>query len=173
MAPYQRSDHPELWDFLAALPPGAILAGTVARIENFGVFVALDDGPPHPYYAGVGFITVPELSWRWFRDPRDIVTVGRRVSCEFLQFDDWNLEARLSLRATTPDPFQAFADTVEPGREIAGRVTEVSPLGAFVEVAREWFGLLPGETSLAVGAEVAVVITEIDRRRRTIRLERR
>ncbi|MFI9103170.1 hypothetical protein ACIGXA_21875 [Streptomyces fildesensis] len=34
-------------------------AGTLA-----GVFVALDDGPDHPVFPGVGFITIPELSWR-------------------------------------------------------------------------------------------------------------
>ncbi|GEB57069.1 hypothetical protein [Streptomyces gardneri] len=41
-----------------------ILSGTVAAIERFGVFVTLDDGPAHPLFPGVGFIVIPELSWR-------------------------------------------------------------------------------------------------------------
>jgi small subunit ribosomal protein S1 len=59
---------------------------------------------------GVGFITYPELSWTRFESASDIVQVGQRVTCEFLQFDTWNGEARLSLRALLPDPFEAFAD---------------------------------------------------------------
>ncbi|MER7469038.1 S1 RNA-binding domain-containing protein [Streptomyces sp. NPDC097981] len=105
------------------LRPGEILSGTVAAIERFGVFVALDEGPAHPVFPGVGFISVPELSWRRFEAISDVVQVGERVSCEFLCFDTWNGEARLSLRATQPDPFQAFADSVAVGQTVRGRVT--------------------------------------------------
>ena len=58
----ERSDFPELWAFLESLRSGAVLSGTVAAIERFGVFVALDDGPAHPVFAGAGFITTPEVS---------------------------------------------------------------------------------------------------------------
>ncbi|GAA2415176.1 S1 RNA-binding domain-containing protein [Streptomyces coeruleofuscus] len=102
-----RCENPELWTFLESLHCGEFLSGTVTVIERFGVFVALDDGPDHPVFPGVGFITVPELSWRRIGAASDAVQVGQRLSCEFLQFDTWNLEARLSLRATQPDPFQA------------------------------------------------------------------
>ncbi len=61
---------------------------------------------------------------------------------EFLQFDEWNLEARLSLRATRPDPFQAFADVTAVGSELCGPVTALAPFGAFVEVSDGIEGLL-------------------------------
>lgn len=54
-----QSESPELWAFLKTLHRGDILAGTVAAIERFGVFVALDDGPGHPTLPGVGFIGIP------------------------------------------------------------------------------------------------------------------
>jgi ribosomal protein S1 len=113
----ERPEHPELWAFLELLRPGVRLAGTVAVIERFGVFVALENGPAHPVFPGVGFIALPELSWRRFEQASDIVQVGQQVECTFIQFDTWNLEARLSLRATRPDPFQAFADGAELGQE--------------------------------------------------------
>ncbi|MEU7281782.1 S1 RNA-binding domain-containing protein [Streptomyces sp. NPDC045431] len=161
-----------------------MLSGTVAAIERFGVFVALDEGPAHPVFPGVGFISVPELSWQRFDAPSDVVRVGQRVSCEFLQFDTWNLEARLSLRAMRPDPFQAFADRVPVGRELRGRVTELVPFGAFVELADGVEGLVhvrelagpsvedPAE-AVRVGDEVTVVVTEIDRERRRLGLSQR
>ncbi|MFI7291937.1 hypothetical protein ACIBRY_35650 [Streptomyces anulatus] len=72
--------------------------------------MALDDGPVHPTLPGVGFLGLPELSWRRFDDPTDAVQVGQRVACEFMGSDTHNAEARLSLKALEPDPFQAFAD---------------------------------------------------------------
>jgi small subunit ribosomal protein S1 len=104
------TESPELWAFLKSLQHGAILDGTIAAIENFGVFVALDDGPQHPTLPGVGFVTIPDLSWNHVDAPADVVQVGQRVSCRFLIFDTSNGEARLSLRAARPDPFQNSAD---------------------------------------------------------------
>ncbi|WP_346766416.1 S1 RNA-binding domain-containing protein [Streptomyces sp. CB01881] len=178
------TEHPELWTFLKRLDPGGILSGTVAAIESFGVFVALDDGPGHPVFPGVGFITIPELSWSRFEAPSDVVRVGESVSCEFLQFDTWNGEARLSLRATRPDPFQAFADATAVGRTLRGTVTRLVPFGAFVQVADGIEGLVhleelswapvaaPGDV-VRVGDEVPVRVTGLDRVRRIVALSRR
>lgn len=178
------SENPELWAFLESLHYGEILSGTVTAIERFGVFVALDDGPDHPVFPGVGFITIPELSWRHLEAVEGVVRVGQRVSAEFLQFDTWNLEARLSLRATQPDPFQAFADRTTVGQKLHGRVTKLVPFGAFVRVTDGIEGLVhlrelastPVESpsdAVQAGDEVAVVVTEIDRERRRLSLSRR
>jgi small subunit ribosomal protein S1 len=176
-------EHPELRAFLASLTPGETLSGTVAAIEPFGVFVALDEGPAHPLFPGVGFITYPELAWQHFDEASDVVQVGQRVTCEFLQFDTWNLEARLSLRAMQPDPFQDFADRVELGQELRGEVTKVVPFGAFVRVAdgigglvhREHLAVGPEEAVsdvVQVGEEMTVVVTGVDRTRRRLSLSR-
>lgn len=127
------SENPELWAFLESLHRGEILSGTVTAIEPFGVFVALDDGPDHPVFPGVGLITISELSWRHIEAASDVVQIGQRVSCEFLQFDTWNLEAKLSLRVMRPDPFHAFADRNAVGRKLHGQVTKLLPFGIFVQ----------------------------------------
>ncbi|MEU3276135.1 S1 RNA-binding domain-containing protein [Streptomyces antibioticus] len=151
--------YPELWAFLSGLRPDCRLTGTVASIEPYGVFVALDEGPAHPVFPGVGFVTCPELSWIRFESGSDVVRVGQRVTCVFLQIDTWNGEARLSLRATLPDPFLAFADAVDAvdaaggeGRAVTlrGQVTKLTPIGVFVRVADGVEGLVPVE-----GAEVS------------------
>lgn len=133
----------------------------------------------------VGFISFAELSWRRFEAATDVVQVGQRVSCEFLQFDTWNLEARLSLKATQPDPFQVFADTIAVGgQNLPGQVTKLIPFGVFVQVADGIEGLVhlrelawtPVETPADVvrmGDEITVVVTGIDRDRRRLSLSRR
>ncbi|MFE6222619.1 MULTISPECIES: S1 RNA-binding domain-containing protein [unclassified Streptomyces] len=169
-------------EFLAALREGEILSGTVAAIESFGVFVALDEGPEHPVFPGVGFISMAELSWHRFESAADVVRVGQRVSCEFLQFDTTNGEARLSLKATRPDPFDRLADEgVAVGATLRGTVTKLVPFGAFVEVADGVEGLIhlrdlatppvaAPEEAVAVGDALTVVVTAVDRPCRRIGL---
>ncbi|MCR3753240.1 S1 RNA-binding domain-containing protein [Lentzea californiensis] len=160
-------EHPELHEFLSGLRLGEVLSGTVAAVENFGVFVRLDGGPAHPSYPGVGFVTIPNLSWHHVDDLSDVVAVGQRVSGKFLEYDTLQMEARMSLRALQPDPFQAFADAVTAGQEFRGPVTMRTPIGMFVLLADGVEGLLP-DVDLAVGDEVSVVVTEIDRERRRV-----
>jgi ribosomal protein S1 len=166
----------ELWSFLDGLRPGEVVPGTIAAIRPFGVFVALDEGPRHPEFPGVGFITVPELSWSHFDSAEDVVQVGQRVSCEFLHFDTSNGEARLSLRALQPDPVRAFLDEAAVGQVLSGTVTKVVPIGAFVRVADGVEGLVPVQ-ELAVVAEalqaedaITVTVAGIDRERRRLTL---
>ncbi|MGI5506073.1 S1 RNA-binding domain-containing protein [Lentzea sp. CA-135723] len=166
--------HPELHAFLCGLRPGQHLSGTVAAIESFGVFVALDDGPPHPFFAGVGFVTVAEVAWEHIDDLADVLEAGQRVTGEFLDHDTWNMEARLSLKALRPDPLRAFAGTATIGQEIRGLVTEVVPFGVFVRVADGIEGLLHekdyASTPPREGDEVVVVLAAIDPARRTVTL---
>lgn len=178
-----QSESPELWAFLKSLHRGDILAGTVAAIERFGVFVALDDGPDHPTLPGVGFIGIPELSWRHFNDPADVVQVGQRVSCEFLGADTHNAEARLSAKVLLPDPLQAFAARAVAGQEFRGTVEKVVPIGVFVELGDGMVGLVPfieidgrpaasPAQDFAIGEKITVIVREVDLPTRRIFLSR-
>lgn len=178
------TENPELWAFLKGLRFGQRLTGTVAAIASFGVFVALDDGPDHPVYPGVGFITYPELSWRRVEEASEVVEVGQRVHCEFLRFDAWNGEARLSLRATRPDPFLGLAEAVTVGQRMTGQVTKLVPFGVFVQVTDDVEGLVPlpelssipvkaPEDVVRTGEEITVIVTDIDHERRRLSLSLR
>lgn len=178
------TENPQLWAFLKSLRRGQRLSGTVAAIERFGIFVDLDEGPKHPVFPGVGFITMPELSWRRFEDPSEIVSMGQHITCEVLAFDTTNGEARLSLRATQPDSFQQFARDTHVGQILHGKVTKLVPFGAFVRVADGIEGLIhlselstaPIETpdqAVQESDEVTVIVTDIDLPRRRLALSRR
>jgi small subunit ribosomal protein S1 len=88
---------------LASIEVGELCSGTVTAVSQSGqlevaldgfsglpsgVIGPLDQGWPRPARGelkpGVGFITIPELSWRRFDSTEDIVQVGQRVSCKFL-----------------------------------------------------------------------------------------
>ncbi|MFD6456373.1 S1 RNA-binding domain-containing protein, partial [Nocardia sp. NPDC060220] len=98
---------------------------------------------------------------------------------EFLQFDTWNAEARLSLRALQPDPFHAFAERITVGRELRGHVTQLVPFGVFVQVADGIEGLIrrrdltqPTDEVVQIGDRVTVVVTHVDREKRQLFLSR-
>ncbi|MFH8573217.1 S1 RNA-binding domain-containing protein [Streptomyces sp. NPDC017993] len=178
-----QAESPELWAFLESLHPGEILSGTVAAIKQFGVFVDLDDGPDHPTLPGVGFISIPELSWRRINSPTDVIEVGQGVSCEFLQFDTYNAEARLSLRALQPDPFQAFADRTVVGQALRGTVVRVLSFGGFVDIGDGIVGLVPFKEvhgrpaagrpeAFQPGDEISVVVTNVEPLHRRVFLSR-
>ena len=178
------TENPRLWAFLKGLRPGDVLAGVVADVQRFGVFVALDDGPAHPVYAGVGFIAVPDLSWRHFETMSEIIEVGQRVNCAVLYFDTWNGEARLSLRALQPDPLREFAAGAREGQLLRGVVTKLLPFGAFVRIADGVEGLVPlselagdpvtaPEQVVQVGDRIDVVVTRLELERRRLSLSHR
>ncbi|MEU0088274.1 hypothetical protein [Streptomyces sp. NPDC006274] len=127
--------HPELWMFLNGLHRGDILSGTVAAIERFGVFVAPDDGPDHPVFPGVGFSTVPSCPGGTSTPCRTSWRSGSVCRARSSSSTPGTERPELSLRATQPDPFQAFADATPAGSTLHGRVTELAPTGAFVQVA--------------------------------------
>lgn len=171
-----QAECPELWEFLGSLHRGERLSGTVASIEDFGIFVTLDDGPPHPIFPGVGYVSPAELTWRHFESLSDVVQVGQRVTGMFLQFDTRLAEARLSLKGLQPDPFQAFADRTEVGRIMSGIVTKAAPpLGVFVQVEEGIEGLIriPEEEPddrPQPGEELTVVVAMVDRQGRRLLL---
>ncbi|WP_131738027.1 S1 RNA-binding domain-containing protein [Actinomadura roseirufa] len=165
----------ELWAFLRGVRRGDRCSGTVAAVERFGVFVDLDDGPRHPVFPGVGFISPVEVSWRRFDDLGEVVRSGQRLTAEVLGPDVYNGEVRLSLKALRPDPFRRFALDVRVGRALSGTVTALVPFGFFVRVADGVEGLVHRDEplrGLQVGDDVDVVVTEIDLDRRRLTLAR-
>lgn len=168
-------EDPALRAFLLGLRRGATHQGQVASVHNFGVFVNLD-GEPDPC---TGFIRLPELSWRSFDYPADVVTAGQRVAGEIIGIDTRRRQVQLSLKALQEDPLLPFVDQV--GLVTTGRVTKLIPFGAFVRIADGIEGFVhntefrdepvegPGQI-VSEGDEITVRIVEVDLVRRRLAL---
>ncbi|MFD6294209.1 S1 RNA-binding domain-containing protein [Streptomyces sp. NPDC060235] len=79
------------WAFLKTLHPGDIVTGRVTRIADFLV-TFVDIG---------GFeamINIPELSWRPFNHPSEVVAVGQEISAKILGVDPIRERVWMSLR---------------------------------------------------------------------------
>lgn len=171
-------EDPALRAFLLGLRRGATHQGRVASVRNFGVFVNLDGEPDQC----TGFIRLPELSWRSFDHPADVVTAGQRIAGEIIDVDTRRGQVQLSLKPLQEDPLLPFVDRV--GLVTTGRVTKLIPFGAFVRIADGIEGLVhntefrdepvedPGQI-VSEGDEITVRIVEVDLVRRRLALSAR
>jgi small subunit ribosomal protein S1 len=163
------------WAFLTTLRRGQIVTGTVTAIPSFGV-TFVDIG---------GFtatINIPQLSWRPFQHPSDVVAVGQEITAEILDVDMVRERVPLSLKALQPDPMRDLIPRI--GHTVDGLVTKLLPLGAFVRIEDRddgFEGLVPNselaagvaerpEDVVRVGDIVGVQIVDVDIERRRILL---
>ena len=70
---------------------GSIVFGTVTGIENYGVFVNLDD-----YYTGL--IHISEISHGFVRDVNDFVSLGDTIRVKVIDVDDESFHVKLSIK---------------------------------------------------------------------------
>ncbi|MFI8503495.1 S1 RNA-binding domain-containing protein [Streptomyces sp. NPDC085524] len=159
------------WAFLKTLRRGQIVTGTVTVIASFGV-TFVDIG------GFTAMINIPELSWRPFDHPSEVVSVGQEVTAEVLDVDMVRERVPLSLRAVQEDPWPQVAQRI--GHVVTGPVTAIEPFGVFVRIEDREDGLqglvptseLDGSSGdvVGVGDALTVKIIDVDLARRRIAL---
>ena len=147
------------------LAVGDVVTGKVARITSFGAFIDL---------GGVdGLVHLTELSHERNVSPKSVVTVGEEVEVKILDLNEEEGRVSLSLKATTPGPWDGVEQKLAKGDVVEGTVKRLTDFGAFVEVLPGIDGLVhvsqishkrienPKE-ALKVGQEVQVKVLEVN-----------
>lgn len=147
------------------LAVGDVVTGKVARITSFGAFIDL---------GGVdGLVHLTELSHERNVSPKSIVTVGEEIEVKILDLNEEEGRVSLSLKATTPGPWDGVEQKLAKGDVVEGTVKRLTDFGAFVEVLPGIDGLVhvsqishkrienPKE-ALKVGQEVKVKVLEVN-----------
>lgn len=70
---------------------GKIITGCVTGIENYGIFVTLDE-----YYSGL--IHISEISNNYVRNINDYVNIGETIKAKVVDTDDDNYHVKLSIK---------------------------------------------------------------------------
>ncbi|WP_254537666.1 translation initiation factor IF-2 subunit alpha [Halomarina litorea] len=73
--------------------PGDLVVGNVDEIEDFGVFVDLEE-----YEDRRGLVHVSEVASGWIKNIRDHVTPGETVVCKVLEVDESSQQIDLSIK---------------------------------------------------------------------------
>lgn len=108
----------------AKLKVGDEVEGIVTGVIDFGAFVNVN---------GIeGLIHISEISWERVENPRDYVKVGDTVKAKIIAIDKERLS--LSLKQMQEDPWLQEAKSFKVGDTVEGKVTRITPFGAFVQL---------------------------------------
>jgi len=124
-----------------SIAPGAVMAGRVASVRDFGAFVDLGAGVQ-------GLLPASEMSWSRGAHPSSILEAGQQITVLVLHADHEQQKITLGLRQLIADPWLRVPETYKVGAIHAGRVTRIAPFGAFIE-------LEPGIEALAHASSFA------------------
>jgi small subunit ribosomal protein S1 len=109
----------------AELKVGDEVEGVVTGVIDFGAFVNVD---------GIeGLIHISEISWERVDNPRNYVKVGDQVKAKIIAIDKDRLS--LSLKQMTEDPWLNEVKAFKKGDVVEGKVTRITPFGAFVQLS--------------------------------------
>jgi len=158
----------------ATLKVGDIVEGMVKNITDFGAFVDLN---------GIdGLLHITDMSWGRVNHPSEICAVGDKIKVEVLEFDKERERISLGLKQLTPNPWSTIEERYPVGAKVKGRVVNIVPYGAFVELERGIEGLVhiselswtrkvghPSEV-LGIGDTVEAMVLSIDKEAEKISL---
>ena len=171
----QLTAHP--WEALDAnLNVGDTVKGKVVVMADYGAFVEIAPGVE-------GLIHVSEMSWsQHLRSAQDFMKVGDEVEAVVLTLDREERKMSLGIKQLSADPWEAIEEKYPVGTKCTAKVRNFTNFGVFVEIEEGIDGLIhisdlswtkkvkhPGEFT-QVGANIEVVVLEIDKENRRLSL---
>ena len=171
----QLTAHP--WEALdAELKVGDTVKGKVVVMADYGAFVEIAPGVE-------GLIHVSEMSWsQHLRSAQDFMKVGDEVEAVVLTLDREERKMSLGIKQLTADPWEKIEEKYPVGTKCTAKVRNFTNFGVFVEIEEGIDGLIhisdlswtkkvkhPGEFT-QVGADIEVVVLEIDKENRRLSL---
>ena len=171
----QLTPHP--WDALDAnLKVGDHVHGKVVVIADYGAFVEIATGVE-------GLVHVSEMSWsQHLRSAQDFMHVGDEVEAVILTLDREERKMSLGIKQLKEDPWENIETKYPEGSKHTARVRNFTNFGIFVELEEGVDGLIhisdlswtkkvkhPSEFT-QVGADIDVVVLEIDKENRRLSL---
>lgn len=115
----------DMQERFAKLKVGDVVEGVITGVIDFGAFVNVD---------GIeGLIHISEISWERVEDPRDYVKTGQTVEAKIIAIDKDRLS--LSLKQMSEDPWLHEVKAFKKGEIVEGKVTRITPFGAFVQLS--------------------------------------
>ena len=120
--------------FLGGVTVGDKIIGTVKNITDFGAFVDLD---------GIdGLLHVTDMSWARLNHPGEILKVGQELEVQVLDINKEKERVSLGLKQMQSNPWDRIEERFPVGQKVSGKVTNLMPYGAFVQIEEGVEGLI-------------------------------
>ena len=161
-------------DLLEKLQPGQIRKGVVKNITDFGAFIDLDGMD--------GLLHITDMSWGRIGHPSELLKQGEEIEVMIIDINREKERVSLGLKQTKNNPWDHIDQKFPVGSKIHGKVVNLVPYGAFIELEPGVEGLVhitemswtkriskPSEL-LKVGQELDAVVLGIQKEEQKISL---
>jgi small subunit ribosomal protein S1 len=120
--------------FLGGVTIGDKITGTVKNITDFGAFIDLD---------GIdGLLHVTDMSWARLNHPAELIKVGQQLTVQVLDINKEKERVSLGLKQMQSNPWDKIEERFPVGQKVSGKVTNLMPYGAFVQIEEGVEGLI-------------------------------
>ena len=126
-------------DKIKKLKIGQKVEGTISGVVDFGLFVRfpiIKDSQEE--YEGL--VHISEVAWGKIDNIKKEYKPGDKIKAEIISVDDGRVS--LSIKKLLPDPWQKKIKKYKAGKKVKGKVSRVTPFGAFVELEKDIEGLV-------------------------------
>ena len=161
-------------NLLDSIKPGQVRKGVVKNITDFGAFIDLDGMD--------GLLHITDMSWGRIAHPSEILKQGEEINVMIIEVNREKERVSLGLKQTTKNPWDEIENKFPVGVKVHGKVVNLVPYGAFIEIEPGVEGLVhitemswtkritkPSEL-LKVGQELDAVVLGIQKEDQKISL---
>jgi small subunit ribosomal protein S1 len=121
-------------ELLEAIRTGDVREGIVKNITDFGVFLDLD---------GIdGLLHITDMTWKRIKHPSEMVQLGQKVEVVILSVDKDKGRVALGLKQKEANPWDQIEMRYPPGTRVRGKIVNLLPYGAFIELEPGIEGLI-------------------------------
>src|SRR4030095_13686995 len=111
---------------LTEMVPGDIRKGIVKNITDFGAFIDLN---------GIdGLLHITDMSWGRIGHPSELLKVGQEIDVVVLDINREKERVSLGLKQKLQNPWENIDQKYQVGNRVKGKVVNLVPYGAFVEL---------------------------------------
>ena len=112
----------------------SVVKGIVKNITDFGAFIDL---------GGIdGLLHITDISWGRINHPSEVLTVGQELEVIVIGIDKDKERVSLGLKQKTRNPWDDVVAKYPKGTKVSGKVVNLMPYGAFVEIETGIEGLI-------------------------------
>ena len=160
--------------FMDSVNVGDHVTGTVKNLTDFGAFIDLDGMD--------GLLHITDMTWGRLGHPSELLKVGQALNVIVLDINKEKERVSLGLKQTQKNPWDQIEERFPAGQKVKGKITNLVPYGAFVELEEGVEGLIhvselswtkrimrPSDI-LTVGQEVDAVVLGVNKEEQKISL---
>jgi small subunit ribosomal protein S1 len=121
-------------ELLSHIQEGDVREGIVKNITDFGVFLDLD---------GIdGLLHITDMTWKRIKHPSEMVQLGQKLEVAILSIDREKGRVALGLKQKENNPWDEIERRYPPGTRVKGKIVNLLPYGAFIEIEPGIEGLI-------------------------------